>query len=120
MPFIGELNVVLVNPAEDEWVLNEPLRYLANNGELYIVPAGFPNDMASIPRLPVVWWLFKFADTHRPGVLHDYLIRNTPRKRADAVFFEALRSEGVGWVRAKMMWAAVRLISIFNGGKPPV
>ena len=77
---------------------------------VFTVPVNFECDLASIPRLPLTYLLFKGPETHAPGILHDYLCRTkeVKRKEADAVFYRALRSQGVGYLRAKMMWLAVR------------
>lgn len=110
MKFLDELDATQIDIDNDKWELDSPLRYEADNGTLFTVPAGYvSHQFASIPRLPVVWLMFKRADTNRPGVLHDWLLTQHTRMFADAMLFEALRSEGVGYLRAKSMWAAVRL-----------
>ena len=109
MPFLNNLDAILVDPEQDLWELDSPLIYIANDKMRYHVPRGFRCDFASVPRLPVTWMIFKGSDTHRPGVLHDYLCDTVPRHTADNLFYEALRSEGVGVVRARLMWVAVRL-----------
>lgn len=114
MPFANALKVVLYHLDDDIWELNEPLVYVSEHGKRFEVPRGFLCDLASIPRLPLTYLLFKRADTHRAGVLHDYLCRSKRVRRAtaDALFLEALRSDGVGAIRARIMWAAVRAYAL--------
>ena len=110
---------------------DEPLRYLDSKGRLWIVPAGFETDLASIPRIPVVWFLWGDR-VHREGVLHDFAYRinsyyhvksafgawmpvdkQLTRKEADDLLFEAIKSESPChkgepcWV-SYPIWAGVR------------
>jgi hypothetical protein len=67
----------------------------------YCIPIGFQTDYASVPRVPIAFWLWGDR-AHRPAVLHDYLYRKDSRpvvtKRvADRTFREAILStEGRG------------------------
>uniref|UniRef100_A0A6M3IV19 DUF1353 domain-containing protein n=1 Tax=viral metagenome TaxID=1070528 RepID=A0A6M3IV19_9ZZZZ len=80
-------------------VLNKPLGYYSSMLKLLItVQAGFETDLASVPRLPITYWLWG-GRAHREGVLHDYLYRvdSIPvvkRSVADKVFLEAMKSRG--------------------------
>ena len=117
MPFTTPLDAFLVDQVNDRWELHTPLVYTSMGGQRYAVPAGFRSDLSSIPRLPLVYMLLKRGDTHRAGVLHDYLCRYqiVRRGQADALFYEALRSDGVGRVRAWLMWAAVATYTTTKG-----
>ena len=87
--------------------------YLVAGGCEITVPEGFSNDFASVPRIPLAFWLA--GDTaHRSGVVHDYLYSvKAPRNLADEVFMACMKAEGVpGW-RRSLMYAAVRA---FGGG----
>ncbi len=78
------------------------------------VPRGFRTDFASVPRLPVVYWLFGGVGV-RAATLHDWLYSTQwkTRKEADQLFYEGLRAlDGVSAWKAKCMWAAVR---VFGG-----
>lgn len=114
MPFLNTPAIALVDPTEDLWELREPLSYQAEEGEVYTVPAGYRSaELASVPQLPFIYLFFERADTHLPGILHDWLCSEANEGRfhrptADALFYEALRSQGIGFFRAKLMWAAVR------------
>lgn len=103
----------------DSWSLLEPLIYRPGAGTGFIkditARAGFVTDLASIPRL------FRFAisvnDRHRPAaVIHDWLYcyqkvggRWIERAEADRVFYVAMRARGVGLIKARTMYAAVRM-----------
>lgn len=82
----------------------------------FIVPAGFVSDLASVPRLPLAFWIF--GDTaHQSAVLHDYLYEfgataarpPIDRELLDRVFLAAMEAEGLSWWRRRLMFAAVRL-----------
>lgn len=115
------------------WVVAEEfIFYSARLGRLIKVPAGFVTDLASVPRLPVMYWLFG-ATADEAAVIHDFLYRDmtTTRADADAVFAEAmeviarikqgaLAADGVpAWrrwlasvaddARRGAMWAGVRV-----------
>jgi len=82
-------------------------------GGLITVPAGFPTDGASVPRLPFIYWFFGNTAKHA-AVLHDFLYSSglVPRAVADAIFREAMESMGLGWIHRNSMWAGVR---VFGG-----
>jgi Protein of unknown function (DUF1353) len=95
---------------DGQWILLETLIYQSDVARLTItVPKGFQTDLASVPRLPVVFWLT--GDCAREAaVVHDYLYQShmVDRAMADAVLREASQATGVpGW-RRWLMWAGVR------------
>lgn len=109
--FLTPLRLEYVADGSGQKRLLEPLVFESLVAkQIFIVPAGFVTDLASVPRLPVVFWLTgAAADT--AAVVHDYLYSTgrVPRAMADAVFREASAVEGVpGW-RRWLMWAGVRL-----------
>lgn len=91
------------------WRLQEELRYVTADGQTITVPAGFETDFSSVPRLPVAFWLAGDS-AHRPSVVHDWLCRMKigSRRRADAIFFEAMGVDGEPLWRRWIMWSAVR------------
>lgn len=95
----------------------EPLVYQSDIAGAVSVPAGFVTDLGSVPRLPVVYWLFGDA-FQWAAVVHDYLYSAASgpvgtRKLADAVLLEACRLLAEpGW-RCRCVWLAVR---VFGGG----
>lgn len=83
-----------------------------------IVPTGFISNLASVPRVLWAWipqsgrysyaavvhdWLY-----HQRGWINDYLPDLT-RKEADKIFLELMKFYQVGFVRRKLMYAAVRV-----------
>jgi hypothetical protein len=111
--FLGELELCEAddNVDDGEWRLGMPLSYSSPAaGRTITVPAGFRTDLASVPRLPVVYWLCG-GRANKPAVVHDYLYTTgvVPRRTADAVFLEAMGVVGVPFVYRWLMWAGVRL-----------
>lgn len=97
----------------DEWVLHEDFVALietdaADDSTVITVPQGFITDLASVPRLPVMFMAFE-GKARRSAVLHDFLYeRQYPRAWADAVFYAAMKNE-VNNLDQYLMWLAVRL-----------
>ena len=79
------------------------------------VPAGFVHNGPSVPnRLRgVVYYTHRLL---RPSIVHDYLYsgygakNGWTRKEADKLFLESLIAEGVGRIRRRTMWLAVRAL----------
>ncbi|WP_160286819.1 DUF1353 domain-containing protein [Pseudomonas knackmussii] len=84
----------------------------------FTAPAGYQTDFASLQVLHNVVLFVFFALVAGYGnlaaTIHDqlYTTGQLPRKDCDAVFYRALRAEGVAAWRAFIMWLGVRL-----GGK---
>ena len=84
---------------ESVWILNQPLVYNSERLNATVsVPKGFETDLASVPRVPVIYSLFG-ARAHHEAVIHDYLYRidSEPvasRKDADKAFLEAMAVRG--------------------------
>lgn len=97
---------------ETTWALLAPLVYGSDRaGHTITVPKGFQTDFASVPRVPIAFWLT--GDTaHEAAVVHDYLYQTHgvgTRQQADGVFLEAMAAMGIpGW-RRQLMYQAVRL-----------
>ena len=87
------------------------------------MPAGFVTDLASVPRLPLAWWVAG-GRAARPAVLHDWCYQHhellladgsrvpVSRSEADALFAEAIRTDpfaGAGPISAALMPLAVRV-----------
>lgn len=93
-----------------EWQVLYDLFYAADDGRVWCVPAGFVTDDYSVPRF--AWWLIPpsgIAD--ESAVLHDWLYRSKvlPRSEADALFLEAMLSQKIAPLRARLIWLGVRL-----------
>lgn len=99
--FLNELHVDLKEGSDSVWVLTRPLEYWSESAGLIIVPGGFLTDLASVPRLPIIYYLWG-GRAHREAILHDYLFRRNskpclPFMKANGVFLEAMASRGVTW-----------------------
>lgn len=111
------------NYDDGQWVLAQPLVYQSDVAGITItVPAGFHTDLASVPRLPVVYLLCGDTST-AAAVVHDYLYGSNlvDRATADAVLREASAVTGVPAWRRFLMWAGVRCFgaSHWTGNKAP-
>lgn len=94
-----------------QYALGEPMRVWLN-GRRFIVGEGFATDGASIP--PLCWLLVGHPyspSSLRAAILHDWMLRERGHglssTRVHAVFYAALRADGVAWARARAMWLAV-------------
>lgn len=94
----------------ESWLVCEPLVFDSAIVGRYTVPTGFVTDMASVPRLPLVY-LTTGNTAHAAGTLHDhaYQTHACTRATADAVFYEAMTASGEPWWRRSLMYRAVRL-----------
>jgi len=113
--FLNKLQLQVADNVDNgKWVLTAALVYQSDVARrTFIVPKGFQTDLASVPRLPVVFLLT--GDTSdEAAAVHDYLYSSheVTREMADQVLREASQATGVpGW-RRWMMWAGVR---VFGG-----
>lgn len=80
------------------------------SAHLFVIPAGYETDFASVPRLPLAY-LVAGNTAHKAALLHDYLYASGehPRAWCDAVFRAAMQAEGLSWWRRGLMWLGVRL-----------
>lgn len=114
--FLTELDLHCKPTNEKVWILDSTLVYYSDLlGEIY-VPAGFETDLASVPRLPLVYVMWGNR-AHREAVVHDYLYRvnSNPvvtRAQADAVFKEAMKATGKPAKIWLPMWLGVRIGSM--------
>lgn len=99
------------NKDDGEWQLTAALVYQSDVADqTFIVPRGFRTDLASVPRLPIIF-LLTGDSSSEAAVVHDmlYTDKPVPRRVADAVLREASAVTGVPWWRRNLMWAGVRL-----------
>lgn len=110
-----ESDLILRAPlSAQHYVLEKPLIYRRPNGQKITVPAGFETDLASIPRL---FWRVLPRDGGKyraAAVVHDYMVGRVPWSHAATIFSEALRDNGTGDFRRRLMVAAVRLRGVFR------
>lgn len=78
--------------------------------DTFVVPKGFVTDLASVPRVPIAYWLAG-GTSNEASIVHDYLYSShkTTRAVADAVLREASAVTGVPTWRRWIIWAGVRL-----------
>ena len=113
MPFLTDLDVRLIDPlahsGRGEWMLLAPLIFKDDFDATWTVPAGFHSDGASVPRVPIAFWL-DGCTAHAPAVLHDWAIRTQACSRgyADELFKQAMESLGMPPSRIRRMYNAVR------------
>ena len=107
------------------WMTLAPLRYRSDllGGRVILIPAEFVTDLASTPRLPIIWLAVGGRGT-RSAVTHDWPYQtgwwlledgtklNVEKDLVDEVFWESLLADpisGAGPMRAREMWAGVRI-----------
>ena len=88
------------------WVLDAPLMfYSAEQDYIFTVPVGFHTDLASVPRVPLIYEAWGNR-VHREAVLHDYAYRigvGLSFDGANRLFLEAMTSRGVpDWIKTPM------------------
>lgn len=101
------------------WQLDDVAVYRGKY-QTFIIREGFVTDLASTPGF--LAWLFPAADQAYllAAILHDYLcrievyLRKISSHDADGLFLRVLQEEGVKPVKAHLMWAAVRVGSLFQ------
>lgn len=107
----SELIVTPVVGVAGKWELYAPFTWESEvDGFRVDVAKGRVTDLASIPRL--FRGIFQVNGKHRrAAVVHDELYKTgaVPRKDADLRFLEAMEEAGVGWLKRRMMYRAVRL-----------
>lgn len=97
-----------------EWEFTAPLIILVVlDGVTYLirVPPGFKTDFASVPRIPLAFWLFGGIGDYAAGA-HDWLYYTAeyPRDICDAIFREILiYVDDAGETRANLMHLGVRV-----------
>lgn len=89
------------------WRLREEFRVGVDLGATEIVPKGFITDLASVPRVPILY-LLAGGRARKASVLHDYLYRTqAPKRYSDLVFYAAMLEEGIERPLAWLMYQAV-------------
>jgi hypothetical protein len=96
-------------------LLSELAYYSALLEKVIMVPKGFVCDMASVPKLPLLYWFFG-ATANGPAVLHDWLYRVglVTRLLADRVFNEAMAADGKWAITRWPMTAGVMVGGVWS------
>ena len=116
MPFERNIELKPIDESGERtvWQLVDKAVYRSVEKNLIIViPQGFKTDLASVPRLPLLW-LLAGGTGASAAVVHDYLYGRAVVSRpiADDVFFEIMEETRLPLWRCWLMFAAVR---IFGG-----
>jgi hypothetical protein len=108
--FLTELHLSL--KSNGIWVLDEPLVYYSDLLKRRVtVPVWFQTDLASVPRVPIVYWWWG-GRAHREAIIHDYLYRRDSMPMvsfqvANKVFLEAMKARGKPWYVRHPMYMGV-------------
>ena len=108
--FLSNL-LLQASDVDGAWVVAAPFSYESDvAGRVITVPAGFPTDLASTPRIPLVYEVAGNVAT-KAAVIHDYLYTSGRESRAiaDAVLLEAAELAGGSWLQRWAMWVGVRI-----------
>lgn len=76
-----------------------------------VVKRGFITDLDSIPKVPIVYSIFK-GRAKTSAVIHDwhYFQQDVSRLRADRIFLvQMIKEEGINRTTARLMYTAVRI-----------
>jgi Protein of unknown function (DUF1353) len=119
--FTDELTVTHLDANWKLWRVERDFVYevgAKGSGQTISVPKGFITDGASVPQL---FWavLPAWGSYSRAALVHDYLCyllhKGTPhaeaptRKRADQIFWEAMKVCGTSWPVRAFMYVGVRI-----------
>ena len=108
MPFLTS-EYSAVRTSEGTKLLSNVVFISDRTNERLTVPKGFVSNLASIPRYIRPWFSNDTFGIALSAILHDYLYTQDRRKHADRHLLEALRSEGIGSIKARMMYLGVRM-----------
>lgn len=108
--FITELHLKEHPTREYYWILMDELIYESGT-ERYVVPTGFPTNIASVPR--VLWgFIPPYGKYSKAAILHDFFYSSrgsVTREYADHKFYELLKECGVGPIKSQLMYRFVRM-----------
>ncbi len=118
--FVGELDLrYLDEPIDGKWFITlNSFSYIDNLELRYTIPKGVKTDFASIPRT-FRFLISRFGRHGKSAVFHDWLceFKIVNRKKADRLFLESMKVLGVGWLKRRTMYTAVRAYSIVSRKK---
>lgn len=91
-------------------LLQDLVYYSKKRGLKITVPSGMVSDGPSVPRAPLLYWLFGHRGK-RAAVIHDWLYRCAilPRAECDLIFKEALNDSGKLWCTSFGMFLGVKI-----------
>jgi hypothetical protein len=103
--------LLLADVSDLIWKLHEPLVFDSDIVGRVIVPAGFYTDLASVPKVPLVYEAWGNR-AHYEAVIHDFLyckdsLPNVSFDQANEVFLEAMQVRGKPWYISRFMYWGV-------------
>jgi hypothetical protein len=102
------LTNLVVKVVDDGYMLTMPLEY-QDGQRIYVVPAGFVTNFASIPR-PARILITGHGKERLAATLHDYLyFMKYDRKKADGIFLRAMKDSKVNFIFRHIMHKSVRV-----------
>lgn len=107
--FLTTLDIAVID--DTLFRLEKPLVYESDLVGRIEVPEGFYTDLASVPRVPLIYTLWGNR-AHHEAVLHDYLYRIDAKPaatydQANEVFLEAMKERGKSWFVSRPMYWGV-------------
>lgn len=105
--------VLVPHGNKDGWMLYEDFfvrldTESADDSLTLRIPKGFITDLASVPKLPVIFLMYE-GKARRSAIVHDYLYElQYPKEWCDSVFYAAMDNE-VSDRDQYAMWLAVHL-----------
>ena len=111
MPFRNKLDSEFVVGKNLLRLSSDLIYYDNRSSQLFVIPAGFICDGASIPQS--LWVVFGSPfdfEYRKAAFLHDFLYRNAviSKAEADQLFYDALREIGLGYTKAQSIYLAVK------------
>jgi hypothetical protein len=96
----------------NKWRLTKPFFYFHHTGITVAIPRGFECDGDSVPRIPLIYAMYKGRAIQAAWV-HDFLYRQQRGKDfADWMFLEAMKDQGLpARIRYPIYWGP-----LFFGG----
>ena len=123
MPFRSKIDISDTGEVNSDgrtiWHIDAPLIYeQPKTGVIVTVPKGRTTDFASVPRWPVVYWLFGEVG-NGPAAIHDFLYSEAKlsRKASDGIYLDAMAETKVPLWRRQGMHKAVRMFGAGRYGK---
>lgn len=110
--FLDSLYVKKLSEDPVRWeIVDHPFRFASKAaGMIVLVPLGFVTDFASVPRVPLAYWLTGGC-ADESAVVHDYLYQThkVGFMVANLVFLEGMKAQHIVWWRRQIMFIAVCL-----------
>lgn len=103
---------IAIEPAGGKlWKVTRAFAYITDQSERIDIPIGFVFDGASIPK--VAWFFIGHPldqEYLAPSAIHDNLYRTQEfsRSKTDYIFKQAMRDNGVSYLKRTVMWSFCR------------